>query len=96
MKKLNECISFPKELDVITGFGNYNDENEAYNQAIKECKDAVDKMEVDVEKIVRVIYSTKHWQALHLEVQSEILKYVNIGLAKAIADNLPKLLKERE
>ena len=87
MKKLSECISFPRERP----FENYpsfysedwqNGRSVGYNQAIKECKDAVDKMGLDVDKIWNIIKDYKGDKT-------------NNSLAKEIADNLPKLLKEK-
>ncbi len=47
--------------------------------------------------IENVIHNTREWQALHLEVQAEILENVKKGLAKAIKEYYLEMIgKERK
>ena len=91
MKKLSECIAFPEKKDRY--YDNYRviflkigEKEKGFDQALKECKDAVDKMGLDWEKIENIMLE-------HADDNSMIW----FGdVAQAIADNLPKLLKEIE
>lgn len=93
MTKLSECVSFPKKKEdryynehgVI--FYKNTEEIKGYNQALNECKDAVDKMELDVVALENIIYHEARTEHLKTSIEKH--------LVKAIADNLPKLLKEK-
>ena len=100
---LSECISFPKERP----FENYpsfpsedwqNGRSVGYNQAIKECKDAVDKMELDVEKIAKLVsIHIRHTDDCSFWVaKKDYFNHCDCGVKKSsyktaqyIADNLP-------
>ncbi|KXB08467.1 hypothetical protein AKJ59_00870 [candidate division MSBL1 archaeon SCGC-AAA385M02] len=41
-----------------------------------------------VERIKGIIHNTREWQALHLEVQAEILRGVKKGLATALSEEV--------
>ena len=106
MTKLSECISFPKEKVDKSSLEYQIDKDccefkRGYNKAIKECKDAVDKMELDVEKIKEIIkplvpHSKGCFSGI-AEGKSCVcgLTARLLTIAYKIADNLPKLLKEK-
>ena len=116
MKKLSECIAFPKKKDRY--YDNYRviflkigEKEKGFDQALKECKDAVDKMELKVDKDFECWLMEYHCEN-NPETLDDMLpdcfndwvadldceEFLRLGnkYARYIADNLPKLLKEKE
>jgi len=49
---------------------------------------------LDEKKVRTCIHTTREWQALHLEVQANILNGVKKGISKAICSQQDELTKE--
>ena len=92
--KLSECISFPKELEEQQNFDELY--INGFNQSLKECKDAVDKMEVNEKEIYKILTEVLFTYKQKYMRGDKVAENCFLEQAKAIADNLPKLLKEKD
>ena len=100
--KLSEIIDFPKEKELnwkgddFLGTITY-ERAVGYNQALKECDVEV---ELDVEKLVELVKNTRKDHEIPTSTETEYFVELDIffdeDLAKAIADNLPNLLRRKE
>lgn len=89
--KIKDCCKLPEKQDVDLLYPDC-DYPKGYNQALEEISNLPvtiknDWVELDEEKVGTTIHQTRQWQALHLEVQAEILEEVKKGLAQAICSN---------